>query len=690
MSHKNFLNSLLAIVLISCCSQTHASNEKDAQRFLDWAQAKFLDLLNPPSAELNRALGYAYRHFKSSGVYLALYGDQVYGIGGPLGDKLVTGGDVANFIVKTVNDQTDKTLSLRQAECSNYVSKNVAAVTDLYSKEILASNLNISLSGEECVFISNSLPNHDFGNSTRSFAHPAMAVPTEYRITTKPKFASQATPISLTTDNAIFLNGVKLDLLAAGCFGIGDGKIGCNDMNQKWRYDPMSPSANFGTDAHNAHTQPDSTYHYHAGPSTLFPEYPTKDSPVIGFAADGFPIFGSYFTDDSGALRAAKGSYQLKNGMRPSGPDNPDGQYDGTFIDDYEFIADSGDLDECNGMMRRGVYGYYVTDSYPWVLGCFKGTPNLSFNKRGRKEVSLPKIEIVNYTEFDTERFLKLGMTVIQKARRRIRDLSIWIWPVGRQIKEGFGEGTDFNLPFNTHELVLTSSQIAKLNEQMASWINRSCGTDDSNQYQAELTRVKYIVEEGGDASTMVVPCYQSGMGLIADIQVNQDRREQVDHILAHEVYHGIQQDLELASCRDRRQQLEESKQPNNHFWIMEGTADYAAKIAIGELFGSEHLYGGKYENRKSILGEAYENYMLGDTEMSTVQGAAALALMVERGDLDERIILDASMWWNCKVLDDYSDDNAAVVWAKNNWFKIQKTEGPIPTYQFTSEALAK
>ena len=111
----------MAIVLIYCSSQTHASNEKDVQRFLDWAQAKFLDLLNPPSAELNRAQGYAYRYFKTSGVYLALYGDQVYGIGGPLGDKLVSGGDVANFIVKSVNDQTDKTLSLRQAECSNYV-----------------------------------------------------------------------------------------------------------------------------------------------------------------------------------------------------------------------------------------------------------------------------------------------------------------------------------------------------------------------------------------------------------------------------------------------------------------------------------------------------------------------------------------------------------------------------------------
>ena len=209
MVHKKSAHLILSITLLCCFSQMHASNEKDAQRFFDWAQAKFPDLLNPPSAELNRAQGYAYRYFKNSGVYLALYGDQVYGIGGPLGDKLIAGGDVANFIVKSVNDQTEKTLSLRQAECSNYVSKNVAAVTDLYSKEILASNLNISLSGEECVFISNSLPNHDFGNSTRSFAFPALAVPAEYRITTKPKFASQATPISLTTDNAIFLNGVK-------------------------------------------------------------------------------------------------------------------------------------------------------------------------------------------------------------------------------------------------------------------------------------------------------------------------------------------------------------------------------------------------------------------------------------------------------------------------------------------------
>ena len=58
----------------------------------------------------------------------------------------------------------------------------------------------------------------------------------------------------------------------------------------------------------------------------------------------------------------------------------PGGDYDGTFIDDWEW-TDAGDLDACNGMEVAGVYGYYVTDSYPWVLACFRGSPDPSFRK---------------------------------------------------------------------------------------------------------------------------------------------------------------------------------------------------------------------------------------------------------------------------------------------------------------------
>ena len=101
---------------------------------------------------------------------------------------------------------------------------------------------------------------------------------------------------------------------------------------------------------------------------------------VIGFAADGFPIFGSYF-DDGSNIRKAQSSYRLKAGDRPSGAGDPAGSYDGAFRDDYEYVEGLGDLDECNGMTLNGVYGYYVTDSYPYVLACFTGTPDSSFSK---------------------------------------------------------------------------------------------------------------------------------------------------------------------------------------------------------------------------------------------------------------------------------------------------------------------
>ncbi len=215
-----------------------------------------------------------------------------------------------------------------------------------------------------------------------AFPNPVSEQSQRYEVSASPQKAATATPLTLQYDNAVMLNGVKLDLLAAGCFGVGDGRIGCNDMSQAWRYDPMAENANFVTDSHNAHAQPDGTYHYHGDPRALYPTDSSKESPVIGFAADGFPIFGPFIEAD-GSIRRAKSSYQLKSGARPTGNGSPGGNYDGTFIDDFEFLAGSGDLDECNGMEKDGAYGYYITESYPHVMGCFKGTPDASFQKGG-------------------------------------------------------------------------------------------------------------------------------------------------------------------------------------------------------------------------------------------------------------------------------------------------------------------
>ena len=296
-----------------------------------------------------------------------------------VGGCYLFGPNLASGDAPVVVDITDAKLTKRSANCADYAKNYAARAEDIGRGLHFDAKISVSAGGEGCTIASNAIPNHDF-NATGRFATVVSPQSQTYRVPAQPRIADKPTPLSLRADNAILLNGVKVDLLGAGCYGVGDGRIGCNDMAAPYRYDPVGKQK-FGVDEHNAHTQPDGTYHYHGNPHALFEEadHAHEPSPVIGFAADGFPIFGSFFLDDM-KIRKAKSSCQLKPGRRAGGPG---GVYDGTFVDDYQYVAGSGDLDACNGMTVDGVYGYFVTDGYPYILGCFSGTPDPSFNKRG-------------------------------------------------------------------------------------------------------------------------------------------------------------------------------------------------------------------------------------------------------------------------------------------------------------------
>jgi hypothetical protein len=276
-------------------------------------------------------------------------------------------------------DISDTIFVLRDADCAAYADQYVSFVRDIQRATDFDGHVEIAVADAACELSSNSIPNHDFNDATARFATDVTAIPRTFSIPRDPVAAAATTQLELRSYDAIMLNGVVLDLLAAGCYGVGDGMIGCFDLGTPWRSDPMFGVGGFGTDAHHAHTQPDGTYHYHGGPLAMYDDNPgANGSPVIGFAADGFPIFGPYFFDGT-LVRKAVSGYQLRSGTRPDGPG---GSYDGQYVDDYEFTS-AGDLDACNGMEVDGVYGYYVTDSYPWVVACFHGTPDPSFAKQG-------------------------------------------------------------------------------------------------------------------------------------------------------------------------------------------------------------------------------------------------------------------------------------------------------------------
>ena len=141
-----------------------------------------------------------------------------------------------------------------------------------------------------------------------------------------------------------------------------------------------------GIDASNAHVQPNGSYHYHGMPEgyiNLVNPGQSAKMTLVGFANDGFPIYARWgyatATDATTAVKVMSSSYQLKSTAsvgRPSSDLVPMG----VFTQDYEYVAGLGDLDECNGRygvtpeFPSGIYHYYITDSYPYIQRCIKGT----------------------------------------------------------------------------------------------------------------------------------------------------------------------------------------------------------------------------------------------------------------------------------------------------------------------------
>lgn len=203
----------------------------------------------------------------------------------------------------------------------------------------------------------------------------------KFRVPLKPQVAARVTPLQGYVVFGVAVDGVPFDP--------GTAEMWQNDPD--WRYEAMSGKINLGMDYNNAHVQPNGAYHYHALPTEVAKGINSKQhSPLIGYAADGFPIYALYGyaigTNAQSDIKELESSYQLRQGTRTGGPG---GTYDGTFTQDYVYVAGSGDLDECNGRITvtpnypQGTYAYFITDTFPLIPRCFKGTPDPSFNKQG-------------------------------------------------------------------------------------------------------------------------------------------------------------------------------------------------------------------------------------------------------------------------------------------------------------------
>lgn len=107
---------------------------------------------------------------------------------------------------------------------------------------------------------------------------------------------------------------------------------------------------NFGADGSNGHVQPTGEYHYHGMPEKFIDKLGKgkQTMTLVVWASDGFPMYARYgYVDASNAQSGVKvftSSWRKKTSPvsgRPSATIFPMG----TFLQDYEYVAGSGDLD---------------------------------------------------------------------------------------------------------------------------------------------------------------------------------------------------------------------------------------------------------------------------------------------------------------------------------------------------------
>jgi len=178
-----------------------------------------------------------------------------------------------------------------------------------------------------------------------------------------------------------------------------------------FEWNAVTNRASFGADNCGGFPESNGSYHYQSG---QFLEYGWKGntvlegantyfstntfgtdkfrhanghSKILGFMFDGYPIYGPY--GYSSPLNASSGIEQMLTSYRTKASPATGRSYTyaqfpaGTFIQDYEYVADLGRLDQYNGRycltpdFPAGTYAYFLTfnsgdffaPAYPYIAG---------------------------------------------------------------------------------------------------------------------------------------------------------------------------------------------------------------------------------------------------------------------------------------------------------------------------------
>lgn len=235
---------------------------------------------------------------------------------------------------------------------------------------------------------SNNIPDHIYGPF--GGGNTIMGQDFEYSMCLYPEKGTVTTPLTEDPSTPSCSNGI--------IFGVSKQGVNYSPFARLYFTNPVTLQENknfiieadftLNMDINGGHVNAASRYHYHNIPLNYFTNglsiNSSSHSPIVGYAADGFPIYYKYLytnpSSTSNGISAFQSSYSLKTGTRPGDSiTSPSGNYDGTYVQDYEYISSLSNLDECGGRFAitpeypMGTYYYVLTDNWPYIPRCLKG-----------------------------------------------------------------------------------------------------------------------------------------------------------------------------------------------------------------------------------------------------------------------------------------------------------------------------
>jgi hypothetical protein len=201
-----------------------------------------------------------------------------------------------------------------------------------------AHTFSTSIGGSNRTISSNGLPSHNTGTYPIQHSDPAYTYDQNPN-SIKSQSVSDLIPANPTvaaTPSCLGMGSIGVMLTGAALYNALDGE-------------GRDAAAHELLDSCNGHPDQSGVYHYHAY-SPCFGDTGTGHSPLLGYAADGFGIYG---------LRGEDGS-----------------------------VLTDGDLDACHGHTHAitwngatvVMYHYHFTYEYPYSLGCYRGTPSTQWS----------------------------------------------------------------------------------------------------------------------------------------------------------------------------------------------------------------------------------------------------------------------------------------------------------------------